>query len=742
MSKDRSNAFSPYQGYSPIGDDVKYAHMVPVLDENGLLDSSLFNVDTGSPSGGVLIDQGFYYIDVINGNDTTGDGTISLPYQTINKAIADDVAKAGANTTLVLSLLGSTGTNYAAAATAEARHEKVVIQSTLGVPANVDSFTFNNTPVGGNVELLVTQGVKVAAATSSDGAVDFTVDCRDGGYVTTASTALTGTFYSYGNLNPAMSPGFTFVPFIDATFVSYTPGDAGDWSSVPSLASAALDILANDLANKLNVAVGAVAAGELAVFDDATGENISSASILASALYTTLADAGGGLSLINADAAPSLTFNTFGDNAHPALTMSNISDVLTVSFLPGNLDHDELNGIGDDDHTQYVHNTVDRTISASHTFNPTVAGTPFILGANALDQLVTGLNAEKLSGNVASDNVWNAGFFDGIVADAAGITDTQYMAYDLAQNKFLPASPLIPTVAQFNADKIVGKTVDDANIADGRVLAYNLSTTNLEYVDVLNPAVAQFNANRIQDITVDLTGMSDQDVLLYNLGTNTFIASSSLNPSVAQFNASQIQSKVVNDAAIADTNVLAYDLGGDEIIYRAIPLETTESFNANQIMSKTVNNTAIADKYALLYDLGGDEIIYAPVPFAESGVRAIEYRFLADDVDLKSLSDTTIFTVPAGQRVVIDEVQVLIKDASGVTIPPEVSAGITGDTTKYVAAVVLGAPSITAGNREDLTLASLTQVSAGEDITFSVTTVGTATGSYTATILIRGTILI
>jgi hypothetical protein len=39
-----------------------------------------------------------------------------------------------------------------------------------------------------------------------------------------------------------------------------------------------------------------------------------------------------------------------------------------------------------------------RTVVAQHTFNPASAQAPFTLGANAIDQLVTGLNAEKLLG--------------------------------------------------------------------------------------------------------------------------------------------------------------------------------------------------------------------------------------------------------------------------------------------------------------------------------------------------------
>ena len=60
--------------------------------------------------------------------------------------------------------------------------------------------------------------------------------------------------------------------------------------------------------------------------------------------------------------------------------------------------HNLLSGLLADDHTQYMHNTTARTVTAQHTFNPVAASAPFILGANATGQLVTGLNADLLDG--------------------------------------------------------------------------------------------------------------------------------------------------------------------------------------------------------------------------------------------------------------------------------------------------------------------------------------------------------
>jgi len=84
-----------------------------------------------------------------------------------------------------------------------------------------------------------------------------------------------------------------------------------------------------------------------------------------------------------------------------------ISDTtLALLFVPPTdqsvIDHGNLSGLSDDDHSQYVHTSTARTISAQHTFNPTSAGAPFVLGANASGQLVTGLNADLLDGKHAT----------------------------------------------------------------------------------------------------------------------------------------------------------------------------------------------------------------------------------------------------------------------------------------------------------------------------------------------------
>lgn len=65
--------------------------------------------------------------------------------------------------------------------------------------------------------------------------------------------------------------------------------------------------------------------------------------------------------------------------------------------------HSDLSNLGEDDHLQYVHISIPRMITAEHTFSPTTTSAPFILGANAQGQLVTGFNADLLDGFNSTD---------------------------------------------------------------------------------------------------------------------------------------------------------------------------------------------------------------------------------------------------------------------------------------------------------------------------------------------------
>jgi len=76
----------------------------------------------------------------------------------------------------------------------------------------------------------------------------------------------------------------------------------------------------------------------------------------------------------------------------------------------GTLDHGAaLTGLGDDDHSQYVHVSVARTITVQHTFGPASAQPPFVLSVNAQGQTVTGLRADQLNKSISAGTALSGG---------------------------------------------------------------------------------------------------------------------------------------------------------------------------------------------------------------------------------------------------------------------------------------------------------------------------------------------
>lgn len=81
-------------------------------------------------------------------------------------------------------------------------------------------------------------------------------------------------------------------------------------------------------------------------------------------------------------------------SAHIADVNAHIDNLIDIPTR----DHDLLGGLEDDDHLQYVHTSIARTIGVAHTFNPPTIEPAFYLGPNARDQLIDYLNADQLDG--------------------------------------------------------------------------------------------------------------------------------------------------------------------------------------------------------------------------------------------------------------------------------------------------------------------------------------------------------
>jgi hypothetical protein len=75
-------------------------------------------------------------------------------------------------------------------------------------------------------------------------------------------------------------------------------------------------------------------------------------------------------------------------------------DGVDISAHAGNGTIHHLTGMGADDHSQYMHNTIGRTVSAIHQFSPASPTAPFTLTGNAQGQTVTGLRADQLNKSI------------------------------------------------------------------------------------------------------------------------------------------------------------------------------------------------------------------------------------------------------------------------------------------------------------------------------------------------------
>lgn len=128
----------------------------------------------------------------------------------------------------------------------------------------------------------------------------------------------------------------------------------------------------------------------------------------------------------------------------------------------GVTDHGALTGLPDDDHANYVHLTAPRTIVGQHSFSPSSAQAPFLLGANAQSQLVTGLRADELN----KDVIAGAGLITGgtlttdvtlSVGDGNGITVN---ADDIAIDLQSPSGLNVTGSGLTLANSIAGTGID------------------------------------------------------------------------------------------------------------------------------------------------------------------------------------------------------------------------------------------------------------------------------------------
>lgn len=134
-----------------------------------------------------------------------------------------------------------------------------------------------------------------------------------------------------------------------------------------------------------------------------------------------------------------------------------------------------------DSHTQYVHVSTARTISARHTFAPASANSPFILSANAQGQTVVGLRADQLDksiiagsgltggGLLSADRTLNVGSGQGInvAADSVNIALASNSGLEVTPSQLRMGAPA--TLAQDSASAVTGSTHSHAVTASAAV---------------------------------------------------------------------------------------------------------------------------------------------------------------------------------------------------------------------------------------------------------------------------------
>jgi hypothetical protein len=179
------------------------------------------------------------------------------------------------------------------------------------------------------------------------------------------------------------------------------------------------------------------------------------------------------------------TFNPSSAGA-PFILGSNARGQLVTGLNADTVDGQHASAFATASHnhdTTYVRKGTADTITAVHTFNPSSAGAPFILGSNAQGQLVTGLNADTVDGQHGD------AFVRKNTADT--ITAVHTFNPSTAGAPFiLGANAQRNLVTGLNADMIDGMHADE--IARNTVI--DLSTTSEDYLlPPFSTAVINFN---------------------------------------------------------------------------------------------------------------------------------------------------------------------------------------------------------------------------------------------------------
>jgi ribosome biogenesis protein Nip4 len=222
---------------------------------------------------------------------------------------------------------------------------------------------------------------------------------------------------------------------------------------------------------------------------------------------------------------------TLGANAQGQLVTGLNADTVdgqhASAFAPSSHNHD----------TTYVRKGTSDTITAVHTFNPSSAGAPFILGANAQGQLVTGLNADTVDGQHAN-----------AFASSSHNHDTTYVRKGAADtitavHTFNPSSAGAPFSLGANAQGqlVTGLNADTVDGQHGDTFVRKSSADTITAVHTFNPSSAGapfiLGANAqgrlVTGLNADTVDGQHGDAFVRKSNADTITAVHTFNPSSA-----------------------------------------------------------------------------------------------------------------------------------------------------------------------------------------------------------------
>jgi len=411
-------------------------------------------------------------------------------------------------------------------------------------------------------------------------------------------------------------------------------------SQISDLGSYLTDITAEPISDLSDVVITTVGDGEILTWDNANSQwinqTLSEAGIAPSSHTSdtsnphsvTASQVGNTTAQWNANQINGVDVDTSGLADNKILKYNSgtgkfeIDD--DVASDGSDTDHGTLSGLGDDDHTHYVHNDTARTITAVHTFNPSAAGAPFSLGANATGQLVTGFNADQLDGNDASafansSHTHAAGDIDsGTLADArvAQSNVTQHEgALTITESQISDLGSYLTDITS----EAIGDLSDVviSTPADNEVLAYNSGTGEWQNQ---TPAEAGLASNSHSHTLSDLNNVTvstpaDDEVLAYDNGTGDWINQTPAEAGLASAShthaAGDVTSGTFADARVAESNVTQHQAAIDHNTltnynvaeHRTINdagIGTTDLWSADKIQSEL--NSAGSNDHIILRD--------------------------------------------------------------------------------------------------------------------------------------------